>query len=83
MVFMQSAEPLSLYCADESDGEALRACEQIMESLYAYEIAGTAPIPRSRPNACRTTDLDDVDLHAARGRDVPRRGRRSTPTTSC
>ena len=32
LVFMQSGEPGSLYCADESDGEALRACEQTMES---------------------------------------------------
>ena len=44
-VWMQNAEPPGLYCADESDGEALRVCEQIMESLYAYETAGTAAIP--------------------------------------
>ena len=44
-VFMQGAEPPGLYCADETDGEALRVCEQMMEGLYAYEIAGTAAIP--------------------------------------
>jgi peptide/nickel transport system substrate-binding protein len=44
-VFMQNAEPPGLYCADESDGEALRVCEQMMESLYAYEVAGTAAQP--------------------------------------
>jgi len=33
---MQNAEPLSLYCGDESDGETLRACEQVNESLYRY-----------------------------------------------
>jgi peptide/nickel transport system substrate-binding protein len=44
-VWMQNAEPPGLYCADESDGEALRACEQMMEPLYGYEIAGTAAIP--------------------------------------
>ena len=44
-VFMQNAEPLSLYCADETDGETLRACEQINESLYRYEIGGAASIP--------------------------------------
>ena len=38
---MQNAEPLSLYCADETDGETLRACEQIIESLYGYKIGGT------------------------------------------
>ena len=41
-VFMQNGEPGGLYCADETDGESLRVCEQMTESLYAYEIAGTA-----------------------------------------
>jgi ABC-type transport system substrate-binding protein len=41
-VWMQNAEPISLYCADETDGESLRACEQITESLLRYEVGGTA-----------------------------------------
>ncbi len=45
LVWMQNAEPLSLYCGDESDGETLRACEQLNESLYAYEVGGTKTIP--------------------------------------
>jgi ABC-type transport system substrate-binding protein len=45
-VWMQNAEPISLYCADETDGESLRACEQVTESLYGYELAGTAAEPR-------------------------------------
>ena len=44
-VWMQNAEPLSLYCADETDGESLRACEQIFESLLAYEIGSTEVEP--------------------------------------
>lgn len=44
-VWMQNAEPPGLYCADETDGEALRACEQMLEPLYGYEIAGTAAVP--------------------------------------
>jgi len=36
LVYMQNAEPLSLYCGDETDGETLRACQQIRESLYSY-----------------------------------------------
>jgi peptide/nickel transport system substrate-binding protein len=44
-VWMQNAEPISMYCADETDGESLRACEQVVESLYAYEIGGTAVHP--------------------------------------
>jgi peptide/nickel transport system substrate-binding protein len=45
MVWMQNAEPISLYCADETDGETLRVCEQVTEALYAYETGGTAAIP--------------------------------------
>jgi ABC-type transport system substrate-binding protein len=45
LVWIQNGEPGGLYCGDETDGESLRVCEQIKESLYAYEIAGTAAIP--------------------------------------
>lgn len=44
-VWLQNGEPAGLYCADESDGEALRACEQILESLLAYEVGTAAVIP--------------------------------------
>ena len=40
-VWVQNGEPGGLYCADESDGESLRVCEQINESLLGYEINGT------------------------------------------
>jgi ABC-type transport system substrate-binding protein len=55
IIFMQSGEPGSLYCADESDGEALRACEQSMESLYAFEENGVASIP-SLATDCSAND---------------------------
>jgi ABC-type transport system substrate-binding protein len=59
MVFMQNGEPPGLYCADESDGEALRVCEQTSEALYAYEIGGTAAEPalatECKPNTELTT----------------------------
>jgi peptide/nickel transport system substrate-binding protein len=45
MVWMQNAYPISLFCADETDGETLRMCEQMTEALYAYEVGGTAAIP--------------------------------------
>jgi ABC-type transport system substrate-binding protein len=41
LVFMQNGEPGSLYCGDETDGESLRACEQVKESLYGYTVGGT------------------------------------------
>ena len=58
-VWMQNGEPAGLYCADESDGEALRVCEQMTEALYAYEVGGTAAVPAlaevCEPNAELTT----------------------------
>jgi len=36
LVFVQNAEPISLYCADETDGESLRPCQQVVETLLAY-----------------------------------------------
>jgi peptide/nickel transport system substrate-binding protein len=44
-VWMQNAEPNTLFCADETDGEGLRACEQFMEGLYVYEVNGTEAEP--------------------------------------
>jgi ABC-type transport system substrate-binding protein len=44
LVWMQGAEPISLFCADETDGETFRACLQIYDSLLAYEFGGTKPV---------------------------------------
>ena len=40
LVFVQSNEPASLYCADETDDESLRACAQVVEPLYSYTPEG-------------------------------------------
>jgi ABC-type transport system substrate-binding protein/ABC-type amino acid transport substrate-binding protein len=45
LVWSQNAEPISLYCADETDGESLRPCEQVLEALMAFEVGGTAVKP--------------------------------------
>jgi ABC-type transport system substrate-binding protein len=58
-VWMQNGEPGGLYCADETDGESLRVCEQMMEALYAYEIGGTAAIP-ALAEVCEPNDGLDV-----------------------
>jgi peptide/nickel transport system substrate-binding protein len=41
IVYIGGGEPASLYCNDETDGETLRACEQINESLLAYNVDGS------------------------------------------
>ena len=72
LVWMQNAEPIGLYCADETDGESLRACEQINEALLSYKIGGTAVEPGAGREVRRQRRPDRVDLQAARGRQVPR-----------
>ncbi len=71
LVFSQNGEPGGLYCADETDGEALRACDQTMEGLYGYEIDGTAAIPVLADKCDAERRLHPVDLHAEVRRDVP------------
>jgi len=45
LVWMQNAEPISLWCGDETDGESLRACEQVYEALLAYKVGGVEVVP--------------------------------------
>ncbi len=57
LVFMQNGEPGGLYCADETDGESLRVCEQVKEALYAYEIGGSATVPSLATDCSANEDL--------------------------
>ncbi|MEW6179537.1 MAG: ABC transporter substrate-binding protein [Chloroflexota bacterium] len=58
-VWMQNAEPISLYCGDETDGESLRACEQVLESLLAYEVGGTEVKPALATDCTPNEDLTE------------------------
>ena len=44
-VWMQNAEPISLYGADESDGESLRPYIQVTEGLYGFKTGTTEVVP--------------------------------------
>lgn len=57
LVFLQGAEPISMYCPDESDGETFRVCGQISEGLYGYEVNGTKPIPKLAKECTASADL--------------------------
>jgi ABC-type transport system substrate-binding protein len=78
LVWMQNAEPLSLYCGDESDGETLRACEQINESLYGYEIGASGTVPSLATECTSNAELtvwtctlrDGVKFHDGAGLDA-------------
>ncbi len=59
LVFMQNAEPISLYCADESDGESLAACEQILEPLFDYAEDSGEVIPALATSCEPNADLTE------------------------
>jgi ABC-type transport system substrate-binding protein len=66
-VWMQNAEPISLYCADETDGESLRACEQVTQSLLGYEVAGTAVEPVLAESYEASDDLTEWTFNLRQG----------------
>jgi ABC-type transport system substrate-binding protein len=45
LVWLTTREPSGLYCPDETDPVANLVCAQIVEGLYAYDAAGTQPVP--------------------------------------
>src|SRR6202795_4374225 len=56
IVFEQNGESAGLYCGDESDGDSLRNCEKIYDTLYAYKIGGIDKVPRPAPPCPPHTD---------------------------
>jgi peptide/nickel transport system substrate-binding protein len=58
-VWMQNAEPISLYGADESDGESLRPYIQITEGLYGFKTGTTEVIPVLATGCTPSTDLTE------------------------
>ena len=58
-VFMQNAEPISLFCADETDGESLAPCQQIVEPLLGYAIDSGNVEPRLA-TSCEPNDDSTV-----------------------
>jgi ABC-type transport system substrate-binding protein len=66
-VWVQNAEPISIYCADETDGESLRACEQVTEALLSYEIGGTAVQPGLATSCDANEDLTVWTCHLREG----------------
>jgi ABC-type transport system substrate-binding protein len=58
-VWMQNGEPNALWCSDESDGETLRACEQVYEALLGFSVGGTDVVPALATGYTPNTDLTE------------------------
>jgi len=63
MVFIQNAEPESFYCNDETDGEAIRACIQVFDSLLAYKPGGVDVVPGLAESFDATPDATSFTFH--------------------
>ncbi|MGH1490074.1 MAG: ABC transporter substrate-binding protein [Acidimicrobiales bacterium] len=58
-VYMQNAEPISMYCADETDGESLSVCQQVVEPLLGYAIDSGAVEPRLATECTGNSDVTE------------------------
>ncbi|MBS1165860.1 MAG: dppA [Proteobacteria bacterium] len=67
LVFMQSAEPISLYCADETDGESLYACTPIVEALLDYAKDSGAIVPSLATSCEANSDSTVWTCHLREG----------------
>jgi peptide/nickel transport system substrate-binding protein len=56
-VYMQNNEPISLFCADETDGESLSPCQQVVEPLFTYALDSGDVVPRLATECTPSEDL--------------------------
>jgi ABC-type transport system substrate-binding protein len=66
-VWMQNGEPASLWCSDETDGETLRACEQVYESLLGFSVGGTDIVPSLAESYTANDALDEYTFNIRQG----------------
>jgi peptide/nickel transport system substrate-binding protein len=67
LVWVQNSEPSGLYCGDESDGDALRICQQIFDSLYQYKVGGLDVEPALAKSCDPSADLKTWTCHLRDG----------------
>jgi|SRR5579859_7664002 len=67
LVFIQNGEPAALWCSDETDGETLRACDQIYDSLLSYKVGGVSVEPGLASSYEHNADLTEWTFHLRQG----------------
>jgi len=66
-VWMQGGEPAALWCSDETDGETLRACEQVYEALLSFKVGGTEVQPGLAESFASNTDATEYTFTLRKG----------------
>jgi peptide/nickel transport system substrate-binding protein len=67
IVWMQNAEPISMNCGDETDGETIRACIQVFDGLLSYKPGGVEVVPALAEKWEANTDLTEWTFHLRQG----------------
>jgi peptide/nickel transport system substrate-binding protein len=67
LVYVQGGEPAALYCVDETDGESIRACQQIYEPLLNYKPGGVEVIPWLAESYEASPDATSYTFHLRKG----------------
>ncbi len=67
LVYIQNAEPISLLCADETDGESLTACQQSVETLLEYADDSGETVPELATSCDSNEDATVWTCHLRSG----------------
>lgn len=67
LVFLQTSEPINLWCGDETDGETLRPCQIINEPLYRFKYGTTQTEPALATSYDVNADLTQYTFHLRQG----------------